>query len=106
MVGGYELVTAAIKAEPSIAQAFTTGCGLPWEEHDPGLFSGTERFFKPGYVANLVQSWIPAMNGVEAKFKAGGIVADVGCGYGASTRIMAQAYPNSRFIGQIAMPHP
>ncbi len=99
VVGGMELVTAAIKAEPRIAAAFRTGGGLPWGEHDPGLFVGTERFFRPGYLANLVTSWLPALDGVQAKLEAGATVADVGCGYGTSTVIMAQAFPNSRFYG-------
>jgi SAM-dependent methyltransferase len=70
-----------------------------WGDHDPGLFTGTARFFKPGYVGNIVQSWIPALSGVEAKLQRGGTVADIGCGYGVSTIIMARAYPNSRFFG-------
>jgi SAM-dependent methyltransferase len=70
-----------------------------WHEHDPDLFAGTERFFRPGYAANLVSAWIPALDGVQAKLEAGAQVADVGCGHGASTIIMAQAYPHSRFVG-------
>ena len=99
VAGGFELMNAAIKAEPRITEAFRTGAGLLWGEHDHGLFVGTERFFRPGYVANLVSSWIPALDGVEEKLRAGATVADVGCGHGASTIIMAQAYPNSRFFG-------
>jgi SAM-dependent methyltransferase len=72
---------------------------MHWAEHDAGLFTGTARFFKTGYVANLVQSWLPALTGVAEKLERGALVADVGCGYGVSTIIMAQAYPNSRFIG-------
>ena len=97
--GAFELALAALKAVPKITDAFRTGAGVGWHEHDPGLFSGTEKFFRPGYVANLTTAWIPALNGVEAKLKAGAKVADVGCGHGASTLIMAQAYPNSTFIG-------
>jgi SAM-dependent methyltransferase len=97
--GGFQVVTAAMKAEPRIAEAFRTGGGLAWGEHDEGLFQGTERFFRPGYEANLVQAWIPALDGAEARLRAGGTVADVGCGHGASTLIMARAYPNSRFFG-------
>jgi SAM-dependent methyltransferase len=97
--GGFQVVTAAIKAEPKIAEAFKSGGGMAWGEHDHGLFQGTERFFRPGYEANLVQSWIPALDGAEAKLVAGATVADVGCGHGASTLIMARAYPNSRFFG-------
>jgi len=87
--------------EPKIAEAFRTGKGVGWHEHSKCLFSGTERFFRPGYNANLVSNWIPTLEGVEAKLKAGARVADVGCGHGASTIVMAQAYPNSEFFGSI-----
>lgn len=97
--GGFQVLTAAMKAEPRIAAAFKTGAGLAWGEHDPGLFQGTERFFRPGYEANLVQSWIPALDGLEEKLRAGATVADVGCGHGVHTLIMAEAYPKSRFFG-------
>jgi SAM-dependent methyltransferase len=97
--GGFQAMLALTRAEPRIAEAFLTGEGMFWGEHDHNLFQGTERFFKPGYIANLVASWIPALDGVEAKLKAGAKVADVGCGHGASTIIMAQAYPKSRFFG-------
>jgi len=97
--GCFESAIAAIKAEPKITEAFRTGAGVGWHEHDPGLFRGTERFFRPGYAANLVSSWIPALDDVEEKLKRGARVADVGCGHGASTILMAQAYPNSTFIG-------
>jgi SAM-dependent methyltransferase len=97
--GGFQLITSLLRAEPRIAQAFRSGEGMLWAEHDTGLFEGTERFFRPGYEQNLVQSWIPALDGVQARLEAGGIVADVGCGHGASTIIMAQAFPRSRFFG-------
>lgn len=97
--GGFGLLTSAIKAEPRIAEIFKTGEGLAWGEHDSGIFHGTERFFRPGYGANLVSSWIPALDGAEEKLRAGATVADVGCGHGASTIIMAEAYPRSRFFG-------
>jgi SAM-dependent methyltransferase len=97
--GAFQLATAAIKIEPKLTEAFRTGAGVGWHEHDPGLFHGTERFFRPGYAANLVSAWIPALEGVEAKLRAGTHVADVGCGRGASTILMAQAYPRSTFIG-------
>jgi len=97
--GGYQVITSMMKAQPRITEAFRTGAGMPWGEHDPGLFEGTERFFRPGYVANLISSWIPALDGVEARLLAGATVADVGCGHGASTIVMARAYPQSRFFG-------
>jgi ubiquinone/menaquinone biosynthesis C-methylase UbiE len=99
LAGGFELMAAVYKDEPKVAKAFQSGLGLGWHEHDVCLFRGTERFFRPGYNANLVSNWIPALEGVEAKLKAGAKVADVGCGHGASTILMAQAYPNSRFTG-------
>lgn len=97
--GGFQAMLALTRAEPRMAEAFRTGEGMFWGEHDHDLFQGTERFFKPGYIANLVASWIPALDGVEVKLKTGAKVADVGCGHGASTIIMAQAYPMSRFYG-------
>ena len=99
MAGGFEVLAAAFLAEPKVAKAFRDGLGLGWHQHDVCLFRGTERFFRPGYNANLVSNWIPALNGTEARLKAGAKVADVGCGHGASTILMAQAYPNSRFTG-------
>jgi len=97
--GAFEAALAAVKAEPRVAEAFKTGEGVGWHEHDPSLFSGTERFFRPAYAANLLSSWIPALEGIDAKLKEGALVADVGCGRGASTRLMAQAYPKSSFVG-------
>ena len=97
--GAFEIAVAQFKAIPKMISAFRTGLGLGWHEHDAALFHGTERFFRPGYAANLVASWIPALDGVDAKLKSGAKVADVGCGHGASTLLMAQAYPNSRFVG-------
>lgn len=99
LVGGFEVLAAVYKDEPKVAKAFQSGLGLGWHEHDACLFRGTERFFRPGYNANLTTSWIPALDGVEAKLAAGAKVADVGCGHGASTVLMARAYPNSRFTG-------
>ncbi|HEY2359124.1 MAG TPA: class I SAM-dependent methyltransferase [Phenylobacterium sp.] len=99
MAGGFELLAAVFKDEPKVAKAFQSGLGMGWHEHDVCLFRGTERFFRPGYNANLVSNWIPALDGVEAKLKAGAKVADVGCGHGASTILMAQAYPKSHFTG-------
>jgi len=99
VIGGFQGLLAATRILPKAVEAFRTGDGIGWHEHDPDLFQGTERFFRPGYLANLVQSWIPALDGADAKLRAGGKVADVGCGYGASTIIMATEYPNSRFWG-------
>jgi len=94
VLGGFQAMTAAMKAEPRVTEGFRTGKGVGWHEHDPALFAGTERFFRPGYNANLVSSWIPALDGVDAKLKAGARVADVGCGLGASTIIMANHGPS------------
>jgi hypothetical protein len=82
-----------------IAEAVRTGEGFPWHAQDPRLFEGTERFFRPGYVANLVSSWIPALDGLEDKLRAGARVADVGCGHGSSTLLLAAAYPASQIVG-------
>lgn len=97
--GAYEVFASMVRDEPKIEEAFRTGKGVGWHEHDTCLFRGTERFFRPGYNANLVSNWIPALDGVEEKLKRGARVADIGCGHGASTILMAQAYPNSRFFG-------
>ena len=97
--GAFQLVTSAMHDRPRITEAFRTGEGVGWHEHHHGLFEGTERFFRPGYNANLVSQWIPALDGVEAKLHAGARVADIGCGHGASTILMAQAYPASTFVG-------
>ena len=97
--GAFQLATSALKSEPKITEAFRTGAGFGWHEHDHGLFEGTERFFRPNYVGNLVSSWIPALTGVEEKLRRGARVADVGCGHGASTILLAQAYPKSTFVG-------
>jgi len=97
--GAFQLAASTVKDEAKIAEAFRTGGGVGWHEHHRDLFEGTERFFRPGYIANLVDSWLPALDGVTAKLEAGARVADVGCGHGASTIILAQAYPNSIFVG-------
>jgi len=99
LAGAFYVVAACLKDEERIADAFRTGKGVGWHEHHPCLFIGTERFFRPNYRANLVSQWIPALAGVEAKLKAGTRVADVGCGLGTSTILMAQAYPKSTFSG-------
>ena len=97
--GAFQVIAAAFKAEERVAQKFKTGGGLEWGEHDPELFEGTERFFRPNYVGNLVGSWIPALEGVTEKLAKGAKVADVGCGHGASTLLMAAAFPKSKFVG-------
>jgi SAM-dependent methyltransferase len=97
--GAYQVIASVLKDEPRITEAFRTGAGVGWHEHCADLYQGTERFFRPNYAANLVNSWIPALEGVEAKLKSGAKVADVGCGHGASTVLMAKAYPKSQFVG-------
>ena len=97
--GAFELVLGSLAAVPRIAESFRTGEGMGWHEHADGVFHGCEKFFRPGYAANLVNSWIPALDGVKEKLEAGAHVADVGCGKGASTILMAQAFPQSRFVG-------
>ena len=99
MPGAFVLALGALKAVPRITEAFRTGGGLGWHEQDGDVFTGCEQFFRPGYIANLVPSWIPALDGVEDKLRAGATVADIGCGLGASTILLAQEYPNSRFTG-------
>ncbi len=97
--GAFELALGALAAVPRIADSFRTGAGMGWHEHADGVFHGCEKFFRPGYAANLVTSWIPALDHVQAKLERGGRVADVGCGTGASTLLMAKAFPKSRFFG-------
>jgi SAM-dependent methyltransferase len=97
--GAFELALGALRAEPRLVEAFRTGQGIGWHEHDDLVFSGCERFFRPGYVANLVPEWLPALDGVVSKLETGARVADTGCGHGASTVLLAQAYPNSSFQG-------
>ena len=99
IVGGYETALAAGRILPKLTDAFRSGTGIGWHEHDHGLFHGVERFFRPGYNAHIVQDWIPACAGVAQKLEAGAEVADVGCGHGTSTILMAQAFPASRFTG-------
>lgn len=97
--GAFEVVQSMWVDEPKVEEAFRKGSGLGWHEHSKCLFRGTERFFRPGYNAHLTAEWIPALSGVAAKLERGATVADVGCGHGSSTILMAQAYPNSRFYG-------
>jgi 2-polyprenyl-3-methyl-5-hydroxy-6-metoxy-1,4-benzoquinol methylase len=97
--GAFHIISSCFKDEPKITQAFRTGEGVGWHEHDANLFFGTERFFRPNYENNLLSSWLPSLDGVVEKLKAGACVADVGCGHGASTFLMARAFPKSRFYG-------
>jgi SAM-dependent methyltransferase len=97
--GAFILALGALKAERRITDAFRTGAGMGWHEHDEDVFLGCEQFFRPGYIANLVPSWIPVLDGVQDKLRAGARVADIGCGLGASTILLASEYPNSVFTG-------
>ncbi|MGA8568867.1 MAG: class I SAM-dependent methyltransferase [Candidatus Binataceae bacterium] len=95
----FEIAAAAARDLPKLEKAFRTGAGVGWHEHDPCLFRGTERFFRPGYAMHLVSEWIPALEGVKEKLERGAHVADVGCGHGASTILLAKAFPKSKFSG-------
>jgi SAM-dependent methyltransferase len=97
--GAFYIASACFNDEPKIAEAFRSGKGVGWHEHDKRLFCGTERFFRPNYAMNLLTSWIPALTGVQERLQAGGSVADIGCGHGASTLLMAEAFPKSHFHG-------
>ena len=97
--GAFYLISSIYKDRSKIADAFRSGKGIGWHEHHNDLFIGTHKFFRPGYLANLVSSWLPSLDGVLKKLKDGATVADVGCGYGSSTVIMAKAFPKSQFFG-------
>jgi SAM-dependent methyltransferase len=99
LAGAFEIAAAMIEAEPKVEHCFRTGAGVRWGDSAGCLFCATGAFFRPGYVNNIVQSWLPALDGVEARLKAGAKVADIGCGVGFSTLLMAEAFPNSRFVG-------
>jgi len=99
MTGGFHILQSVYNDIPRMTEAFRTGQGLGWGEHCNCLFCGTEKFFGPGYRTNLVSGWLPTLDGVTAKLQAGGKVADVGCGHGISTVVMAQAFPNTQFYG-------
>lgn len=99
MLGAFDIILSLHRDQPKIAEAFRTGTGLPWGAHDACLFCGTERFFASTYRGNLVQSWIPTLDGLPERLRAGARVADVGCGHGASTVLMAKAFPASTFVG-------
>ena len=99
VAGAFELAMATLKAEPHIEESFRTGAGFGWHQHDAGVATGCERFFRPGYNANLVSTWIPALDGVEEKLRVGARIADIGCGLGASSRLLASSYPRSKVTG-------
>jgi len=96
-IGGFEVALSAVRVVDRLEQAFRSGDGIGWEEHHHGVFHGTERFYRSGYVAHLVNEWIPSLGGVLERLQSGGTVADIGCGHGAATILMAQAFPASRF---------
>src|SRR5262249_29271401 len=91
------IAMSMFKDESKVTEIFKTGKGLGWHEHDKCLFEGTEKFFRPSYAANLIDSWLPALDGVKAKLEAGASVPGVRCGHGASTILMAKAFPRSKF---------
>jgi hypothetical protein len=104
--GAFELALGSLAAVPRITESFRTGAGMGWYEHDERVFHGCQKFFRAGYVANLVSSWIPSLEGVKEKLEAGAKVADVGCGKGASTILMAKAFPKSRFPASVVFGEP
>ena len=97
--GAFQLALGALRSEPKVTESFRTGAGIGWHEHDNEVFDGCERFFRPGYAANPIERWLPALDGVVDQLQAGARVADIGCGHGASTELMARAYPKSSFTG-------
>jgi SAM-dependent methyltransferase len=97
--GAFELALGSLAAVPRIVESFKSGAGMGWHEHSESVFHGCEKFFRPGYAANLVSAWIPALSGVKEKLEAGAKVADVGCGKGASTILMGKAYPKAQITG-------
>ncbi|WP_127502989.1 class I SAM-dependent methyltransferase [Actinoplanes solisilvae] len=99
LTGGFTMLQSLYQTEDALVEAFRTGDGHGWEQHSADLFSGVADFFRPGYDAFLVQEWLPALQGVTEKLAGGGLVADVGCGYGYSTMLMAEAFPQARFRG-------
>ncbi|MGH8833647.1 MAG: class I SAM-dependent methyltransferase [Actinomycetes bacterium] len=97
--GAFQLAIGAMRAEPEIVRAFRSGVGVGWHAHEADVFAGCERFFRPGYSANLISVWLPALDGVAARLREGARVADIGCGHGASTILLAREYPRSTVIG-------
>jgi SAM-dependent methyltransferase len=104
VIGAFEIAIGSVYATDMIAERFRTGTGFAWGAHDPHVLHGCERFFRPGYLNNLTSAWIPALDGVEAKLTAGARIADVGCGHGASSLLLARAYPASHVVGFDAHP--
>lgn len=99
VIGGFQLGLASARSADRLTEAFRTGAGIGWGEHDEDVYPGCERLFGPSYRAFLASTWIPALDGVEAKLQAGATVADVGCGFGTSTLVMAEAFPAATFVG-------
>ena len=99
LAGAFETIASCYSDHEALVDAFRTGAGISWRDHDHRLFSGVVRLFRPGYAAHLVDEWLPTLNGVVDKLQAGASVADVGCGLGASTIILAQAFHHSTFVG-------
>jgi SAM-dependent methyltransferase len=97
--GFFQIAVGSVLDSPRILEAARTGAGLGWHEHGSDVFDGCERFFRPGYNASLISGWLPALDGVVGKLAAGAFVADIGCGHGSSTILMAQAFPKSSFVG-------
>lgn len=99
LAGGFQMAVASLLAVPHVQEAFKTGGGYGWHEHDDDVFHGVERIFRPSYLTYLSTEWIPALNGVEEKLAKGGKIADIGCGHGASTIVLAEKYPNAEVVG-------
>src|SRR5205085_1261531 len=99
VIGAFEIAVGSVYPTDTIAERFRTGSGFAWGAHDEHVLGGCERFFRPGYINNLASAWIPALDGVEAKLRTGALVADVGCGHGASTLLLAETYPATTVVG-------